>query len=445
MMKKKIAFISEHASPLAILGGIDSGGQNVYVAELAKQLAKRGYEIDIFTRKDHKRLPKMVQLFPGVRVIHVKAGPPIPMPKEKLLDYMDEFRQDMINFMDQQQLVYQLVHANFWMSAMVGLAIKMDYGIPLVVTFHALGKVRRHYLKQQDNFPDERLMIEENIARHADCIIAECPQDKHDLMTLYGADTKRIVIVPCGFNPKEFYPIAQQQARKRLKLKDDEKIILQLGRMVPRKGIDNVIRALKYIKNDFKVRLVVVGGDGDEAHFLASPELQRLKKIAQALGKDAHVDFVGPKKRKELKYYYNAADVFVSTPWYEPFGITPLEAMACGTPVIGSNVGGIKYSVCDGVTGYLVEPKKPKALAQKLHQLFSTNDQKMGVHAVERVNTLFTWEKISYSIEQVYERYIQANRLLDDVQLKQLLPEAQHQLKYNRLTIHQLREQHHAS
>ena len=428
-MNKKIALISEHASPLAVLGGIDSGGQNVYVTELAKELAKQGYDIDIFTRKDEATLARVVPIFPGVRVIHVNAGPSRPIPKEKLLGYMDDFLSDMIAFMRKERIIYRLIHAHFWMSALVGLQLKKWYNIPLVVTFHALGKVRRFHLGQQDNFPDERLEIEEEIARGADCIIAECPQDQDDLVNLYGAHPSNIAIVPCGFSPTEFYPIPKEDARKHLKLPTNDRIILQLGRMVPRKGIDNVIKSLKYIK-DMCVRLIVVGGEGDKNQFLASAEYKRLKHMAVQYGGAAVIEFVGPKKREELKYYYNAADVFISTPWYEPFGITPLEAMACGTPVIGANVGGIKYSVLNGITGYLVEPKQPLQLAKAIERLFEGDAQQMGLNAIDRVNRIFTWRKVSITMSKVYEMFIpEANKQLNSHEWIQTKPYADGRIK----------------
>jgi len=457
-MNRKVAFISEHASPLAVLGGTDSGGQNVYVTELARQLAKQGYEVDIFTRRDHMKLHRVVTIFPGVRVIHIVAGPARVIPKEELLMYMDDFRRDMMDFIAQENIAYQLIHANFWMSAMVGLALKVRYKIPLVVTFHALGKVRRYHLQQKDNFPDERLIIEEEIAHKADCIVAECPQDERDLITLYGADSRNIVVVPCGFSPIEFYPIEKYAARRRLGLPANEKIVLQLGRIVQRKGIDNVINALKYVKRNLKIRLLVVGGDGENEQYLKSPELIRLKRLALQVGKGVAIDFVGPKKREELKFYYNAADVFVSTPWYEPFGITPLEAMACGTPVIGSNVGGIKYSVVDGVTGCLVEPRRPKELAEKLNQVLTIDKLEMGKKGIERVNNLFTWEKVSRAIEGIYDALIEVNEVLlegdnaiekikNRYREKKVLDfsRSDNKLGYTVLGTHHLTKQHHAS
>ncbi|WP_207512639.1 glycosyltransferase family 4 protein [Longitalea luteola] len=409
---KRVAFISEHASPLATLGGIDNGGQNVYVAELSLELARKGYHIDIYTRRDNTAVPEVVEWKPGVRVVHITAGPPEFVPKEQLLQYMQEFTFQMLFFMSRQELYYEIIHAHFFMSALVASNIKKTTGIPYVVTFHALGLVRQLHQKQQDGFPPERTIIEKHIIDDANLIVAECPQDKEDLLDHYYADPDRIVIVPCGFNPKEFYPIDKEEAREYLRLPKKDKIILQLGRMVPRKGVDNVIRALGEVnRHNSKIKLLVVGGESDSPDPASTPEIGRLQEVARESGVSDQVTFTGRKGRSLLKYYYAAADVFISTPWYEPFGITPLEAMACGTPVIGSNVGGIKYSVVDEHTGFLVPPREPTALAAKINLLLSDADlhRTMCKNAIKHVRHSFTWNKIAASMHQVY------NQVLTDV------------------------------
>jgi phosphoheptose isomerase len=410
--KKKVAFISEHASPLASLGGVDSGGQNVYVAELARNLITLGYKVDIYTRWDNSNLPQIIDWIPGVRVIHMKAGPVEIMEKEKLLPFIPEFTSNMLSFIAKESEDYGLVHANFFMSAMVAIEIKRAYNVPFVVTFHALGMIRKIHQGHEDKFPAERIDIEKQIVREADFIIAECPQDREDLIKYYDAPADRITLIPCGFNPNEFYPLDKLLARLVLNLDQSEFIILQLGRLVPRKGVDNVIRAIGKIKRTAaSVRLVVVGGESDRFDAENNPEIARLRSIAEAEGVSEMVTFAGRKNRDVLKYYYASADLFVTTPWYEPFGITPLEAMACGTPVIGSNVGGIKYSVEDGRTGFLVPPNDPDALALKVFELM--NDQvllkKIKKHAITRVNTLFTWQKISETLAGLYDRILLSN------------------------------------
>jgi len=411
-MKRKIALISEHASPLAALGGVDSGGQNVYVGELAKQLGLLGYEVDVFTRWDDGRLPQVVQWTSGVRVVHIKAGPIEFIRKEDLLPYMAEFTENMLAFSREQGDPYKLIHANFWMSALVAADIKKRVGIPFVVTFHALGKVRLLHQGEADQFPAARLEIEKRVVEEADRIIAECPQDQDDLIQHYGADPNNITIIPCGVNIQEFYPIDRLLSRMVLNLSPKERIILQLGRMVPRKGVETVIEAVAMLnqKHRTPARLLIVGGESDDPDPEKTPEIGRLTKLAHDLGIKRKVTFVGRKGRDTLKYYYSAADVFVSTPWYEPFGMTPLESMACGTPVIGSNVGGIKYSVVDGKTGYLVTPKMARELSDKLHELFSNRKlaNYFRQNAVHRVNTNFTWSKIANSVSNLYEEVISA-------------------------------------
>lgn len=409
-MRKRIAFISEHASPLATLGGVDAGGQNVYVAELARYLSKLGFQVDVFTRRESASIASVVHWMPDVRVVHVTAGPTDIIPKESLLPYMTAFRKNMMRFMEEEDIRYDLIHANFWMSALVAMEIKEIMDIPYVITFHALGHVRRIYQKTADKFPPERLLIEEEAAKRADKVLAECPQDREDLINYYNVDPSRITIVPCGFCPDEFYPVGRAVSRTLLGLNQRERIILQLGRMVPRKGVDNVIRSMRFLKDaSFPVRLLIVGGEQDIPDPVSCPEIARLQHIAEEEGVGNQVTFAGRKNRDVLKYYYAAADVFVTTPWYEPFGITPLESMACGTPVIGANVGGIKYSVVDGQTGYLVPPNEPLVLAEKVKQLLDDARllRRMQLNAMRRVNNLFTWSRVSQAVAALYESVLE--------------------------------------
>jgi D-inositol-3-phosphate glycosyltransferase len=403
---RNIALISEHASPIASLGSVDSGGQNVYVAQLGKQLGRLGYMVDIFTRRDNAQLPQVVNWRPGVRIVHVPAGPAHYIPKESMLPYMEQFGRFMIRFARRQKIPYDLVHANFFMSGMVAQQVKHTLGVPFVMTFHALGRVRRLNQKQADAFPDVRFAIEERLMREADRIIAECPQDKADMEQHYGAPSERIDVVPCGFDPDEFRPVTPD-ARQQLGIGRDEFIVLQLGRMVPRKGVDNVIRAVALLHTEYGLpaHLLIVGGNGEQPDPVATPELGRLMALARELGIEKFVTFTGQRQREQLRYYYSAADVFVTTPWYEPFGITPLEAMACGTPVVGTAVGGIKTTVVDGETGYLVQPNDPAGLAERLAWLHRHPQlgQRLGWYGMRRAYQHFTWRNVVANIARVYE------------------------------------------
>jgi D-inositol-3-phosphate glycosyltransferase len=404
---KRIAMISEHASPLAMLGGVDAGGQNVYVGQLARHLASIGYEVDVVTRRDSPLLPETAEWVRGVRIVHVPAGPPEFVRKEDLLPHMEEFTANVLRLVRRQRGGYALAHANFWMSGLVAADVKQATGLPFVVTFHALGRVRRAFQRAADEFPDSRFAIEDRIVAEADQIIAECPQEEEDLIRYYNADPARITIVPGGFDPTEFWPISKALARVSLGLDPDEPVILQLGRLVPRKGVDTVVRGFARLRHDYGVnaRLLIVGGDSNDPDPSVTPEIGRLRDVARDEGVEDAVVFVGRRGREVLKYYYSAADVFVTTPWYEPFGITPLEAMACGTLVVGANVGGIKFTVRDGETGYLVPPDDPAAIAERIAHLYR-HPRLMNVfrrQAIKRANDLFTWEHVANGVATVYE------------------------------------------
>lgn len=414
-MSRYIAMISEHASPLSCLGGVDSGGQNVYVAQVAKHLAAFGYQVDVFTRRDDARLSEITVCQPGVRVIQISAGSPRFMPKEELLPLMEEFGRQVMRFSDRRGIEYDLAHAHFWMSGLVAAELKRLRGLPFVMTFHALGRVRQRHQGDADRFPKERIAIEQRLMAQADRILAECPQDEEDQVRLYGASRAKIRLVPCGFDKDELWPVDKARARRHLRLDTREPIVLHVGRMVPRKGVDNVVRGFARLVRDhaFAARLVIVGGESDGPDPLRTPEIGRLCEIAAEENVADRVVFAGRKARQDLKYYYSAADVFVTTPWYEPFGITPLEAMACGTPVIGANVGGIKYSVRDGQTGFLVPPNDADALGERLAYLLKRPQlqRRLSQQAVDRVQRLFTWRRVSAQIAAVYEEILDTNRL----------------------------------
>ena len=403
---RRIAIISEHASPLAAPGSIDCGGQNVYVASLARELALAGYLVDVFTRRDAFGQKQVVQWVDKIRVIHVPAGPAHYVAKEQMLPYMETFARFVTRFTRRQAQLYDIVHANFFMSGMVAQRLKETLGIPFVITFHALGHVRRIAQGAADTFPPLRLQIELDLMRSADRIIAECPQDKLDMERLYGAPSERIDVAPCGFDPQELWPVPEKIARVRLGLAIDKFIVLQLGRMVPRKGVDTVIQgvALLRSRHGIHAELLVVGGEEQRRNGRESPELIRLRSIAAELGVGAHVGFTGRKDRSELRYYYSAANVFVTTPWYEPFGITPVEAMACARPVIGAEVGGIKSTVVDGESGFLVPSRDPRALAERLAVLHNNPAlaQSMGDEGLRRAYQHYTWRTVARKAASIY-------------------------------------------
>ncbi|GBH27401.1 transferase [Burkholderia vietnamiensis] len=398
--------ISEHASPLGVIGGVDAGGQNIYVANVAKQLAERGLDVDVYTRCDNAHLPEVVQIGPRMRVIHVPAGPPPDVPKERLRPYMGAFADYMIAGMRREPDPVDGMHANFFMSGEAGLRVKRRLGLPLVPTFHALGRVRRLHQGAADGFPDARFKIEDTLARRSDRLIAECPQDALDLTTHYRADAARIEIVPCGFDAQEFRPVPRADARAQLGWQQDAFVVLQLGRLVPRKGIDNVIDALARMPRDPQrpTHLYIVGGSQATPDPARDPELARLMAPAHDNGIADRVTFVGRRDRAALHLYSSAADGVVTTPWYEPFGITPVEAMACAAAVVGSDAGGIRTTVDDGGTGYLVPPRDPAALAARLLQLRAQPDlcAALGRAGYLRAHRFYTWRGVADRLVDVY-------------------------------------------
>ena len=404
----RIAMISEHASPLAVIGGVDSGGQNVYVAHMARCLVELGHEVDVFTRRDDRALAPVVALAPRLRVVHVPAGPEAFVPKEQLLAHMPEFARFCTHWM-RAAARYDVVHANFFMSGFVGLRLQEAFDLPLVTTFHALGLVRREHQGAADAFPPARIGIERLLAAHSDRVVAECPQDREDLQRLYDADPARIAMVPCGFDALEFAPRPRAEARATLGIPADEFMVLQLGRMVPRKGVETVVRAMAEPGCE-GMRLRVVGGDSAPADPVRTPEIGRLMAVARECGVADRVIFEGNQPRTGLQDWYAAADVFVTTPWYEPFGITPLEAMACARPVVGSAVGGVRYTVLPGETGLLVPPKNPRALARALASLRAepARATAMGEAGLRRVRAEFTWERVAASLAEVFDDAIAA-------------------------------------
>lgn len=424
-MPRRIALISEHASPLAGAGSVDAGGQNIYVAQVARCLGAAGSEVTVFTRRDQLGLPASVRMCKGVRVVHVDAGPRRFVPKEMLLGHMPAFTRGVTDELARMGGC-DVVHANFFMSGLVAQYVKEKLGIPYVVTFHALGLVRRAHQGTTDAFPDSRIEIEHMLVKEADLLIAECPQDEFDLRQLYGADASKIRMVPCGFDAREFSPMERRQARAALGLGDEDFIVLQLGRMVPRKGIDNVIRSLAHLPDSTRAqaRLMVVGGESPDGAALCSDEFLRLQDVARQCGVLERVTFTGHRGRHELRTHYAAADVFVTTPWYEPFGITPLEAMACGIPVVASAVGGLAHTVVDGATGYLVPPHDPQTLASRLQRLRDHPGlaQAMGRSGLNRVRAQFTWEQVSRSLLSAYAEVLPRAQGLETAAVDRFFP-----------------------
>lgn len=408
----RVAFLSEHASPLALRGSQDAGGQNVYVDEVSRNLGRLGYAVDIFTRRDDPRLPEVVDWAPGVRIVNLRAGPPRFFLKDYLWSFMPEFRDSLLRFVADDGARYNLIHGNFWMSGSIAIDLRHRLGIPAVQIFHAMGQTKRRHQGGADQSPRDRLRVEREVIQEADCLIAQCPSERAELVDDYGADPAKVVVIPSGVNIETFRPVGRDEARRRIGLETDVPVIVYVGRMLPRKDIRNIVRAVALLNGQSPAPLLLlVGGETVAPDPATTPEIGELWRLASELGIADRVRFTGKRQADELCDYYSAGDVVVTTPWYEPFGLTPLEAMACGRPVIGSAVGGITFTIADGVTGFLVPPRDPDALADRLRQLLddSTRRNRMGGAARARVECEFTWPEVAARTADVY-RVLLSNR-----------------------------------
>ncbi|MGW5751468.1 glycosyltransferase [Nocardia rhamnosiphila] len=389
----KIAMVSEHASPLAALGGVDAGGQNVHVAELAAGMSRRGHDVTVYTRREDAAAPTTVRTGQGYRVTRVPAGPPEVLPKDELLPFMDEFGEFLRQ--DWQREAPDVAHAHFWMSGLATLAAAPALGIPVLQTFHALGVVKRRHQGAADTSPPARVGLEQGIADRADRVIATCTDEVFELVRM-GLPRTRTSVIPCGVDLDRFTPdgpCAAGSARHR---------IVSVGRLVPRKGFDIAIAAVARLRD---TELVLVGGP-DDGRLADDPEAQRLSALAGELGVADRVHLLGQVPRTEMAPLLRSADVAVCTPWYEPFGITPLEAMACGVPVVAAAVGGLTDTVVDGVTGRLVTPRDTGELADAVGGLLNAPQTRanFGRAGRERVRARYSWERITAETLRAYRR-----------------------------------------
>jgi glycosyltransferase involved in cell wall biosynthesis len=413
-MTRRVAMISEHASPLALLGGVDAGGQNVYVDAVSRHLGCHGYAADVFTVWNDREQPEITHLTDTVRVINVAVSEQ-PQHKDALWPLMPAFRDGINSFATRSSETYDLIHGNFWMSGWVAAELQDAWSVPAIEIFHATGITKRREQGDADTSPGDRVAVECDIVRRVEHMIAQCPAERDELLDDYGADPARISLIPSAVDIERYRPIPQGAARASLGLDPDAEVLVYVGRVIPRKDIRNVVRALAKLGELRRARgdsslpaLLIVGGETAEPDVRATPEIGVLQDLANELGVGDQVRFMGRHQPAELYRWYSAADVAVTTPWYEPFGLTPLEAMACGTPVIGAAVGGIAFTIADGETGFLVPPRDPVALASRLDTLLSDPEmrQRMGAAGVARVVHFFSWSRVGAETAALYDRVL---------------------------------------
>lgn len=396
----KVAMVSEHASPLAVLGGVDAGGQNVHVESLSRGLAELGAQVVVHTRREDPAPPERVELAPAVTVHHVDAGPPRSIPKDRLLPHMDAFAAGLTRAWRAERP--DVVHAHFWMSGRAALAAAAPLGIPVVQTFHALGVVKRRHQGGSDTSPPERQAAERAIVRRAEHIVATSTDEAFELRRL-GADPHRVSIVPCGVDLALFQPGGPVAART-----PGLHRLVVVSRLVERKGIDDVVTALASLP---AAELVVAGGP-PASEVGRDPEARRLLRLGEELGVADRVELRGQVSRRELPLLLRSADAVVCVPWYEPFGIVPLEAMACGVPVVVSAVGGLVDTVVDGLTGVHVLPRRPEVLARALADLLAdeARRRRLGAAGARRSRERYGWPRVARATLECYRTLLASRR-----------------------------------
>jgi D-inositol-3-phosphate glycosyltransferase len=409
-MSLRVAVLSVHTCPLAALGGKETGGMNVYVRELGRELGRMGVALDVFTRSQNPAIPRVVELAEGARVIHLPAGPEAPLPRERVYEHIDEFVERVEAWRLTRGLDYDLVHAHYWLSGLAALALRERWDVPVLQMFHTLGRLKNDVARSEavrgrtgvELEPEVRIAEEAQIVAAADRIVAASEDERTHLVRQYAARPSRVVVIPCGVDTALFRPGTAGEARAELGL-GAEPVLLYVGRLAPIKGLETLLAAVAALADeDRPVRLLVVGGDADE-----SPDGHetRLRQLATDLGLGERVTFLGPQPQPALRTYYVAADAAVLPSYYESFGMVALEAMACGTPVIASRVGGLATTVRDGITGFLVPEGDVNALARRIADL--TGDEalrtRLGLEGV-RWAARHRWACIAEAVCREYAR-----------------------------------------
>jgi len=395
---------------------------NVYVRDLVRQLGHEGIHVDVFTRSQDEHVPHVLhELGYGNRVVHVPAGPETPLSRADLPVYLPDFVQGIRRFAREKMLSYDLLHSHYWLSGLAGLDLKREWNIPLVHMFHTLGEMKNRVAQHPSEQEGEsRLRGERRLIAEADRIVAATQAEETQLQFLYHADERKITIIPPGVDTGRFYPIPRDEARAVIGVPAGDRMVLFVGRIEPLKGLETLLRAMALLHGQGILQqclcyLVIIGGDpeprpetrpdagSDTRAEDMTAEMARLQRLSQELGLAEVVIFLGKRDQDSLPYYYSSAEVVVMPSHYESFGMVALEAMACGVPVVASQVGGLAFLVQDGVTGFHVPDGDPRALADALLRLITDPGlrQRMGEQAVAYAQD-FDWEKIARQIQELY-------------------------------------------
>lgn len=410
-MIRRIAMLSVHTCPLATLGGKETGGMNVYVRDLSRELGCRGIAVDCFTRSQNPDIPRVsTKLGPNGRVIHVPAGPQAPYDKYRIADHLPEFADGVLAFARREGLHYDVIHSHYWLSGLAARHLRRAWGAPIVQMFHTLGQMKNTVAAgPQEYEPERRIEAEAEVMAFADRLVAATPLERAQMVWLYGADARKISVVPCGVDLALFHPIPQEEAKRVLGLPLDRCVILFVGRIEPLKGIDTLLRAIARIAPEMPcwqeaLSVIIIGGAPGAGIEQVNAEMARLERLRVELGIEELVTFLGAKDQDTLVYYYSAAEMVVVPSHYESFGMVALEAMACGTPVVASKVGGLAYNVQEGQTGFLVPNGDDDALADKMRLLLRDQElrRKMGRQATHWASR-FGWPAIADQIVDIFQ------------------------------------------
>jgi D-inositol-3-phosphate glycosyltransferase len=405
-----IAMLSYHTCPLATLGGKHTGGMNVYVQELTRHLGSLGIHVDVFTRSQDEHVPHVLHdLGYGNRVVHITAGPESPTLKNDLPLYLPEFADGILKFSESKGIRYDLIHSHYWMSGVAAEILKNRWDVPVIQMFHTLGVMKNRIARSESEKESPfRIETEKRIVAFANRIVIATPAEKEQLISNYEADEKKLVIIPPGVDTTRFYPIPEDEARAVIGVPSGNCMILFVGRIEPLKGIETLLRAIALMLQTEEIAecnyyLAIIGGEPDGNADDMNSEMTRLQKLSRELGIHDTVIFLGKQSQETLPYYYSAAQVVVVPSLYESFGMVALEAMACGVPVIASQVGGLPYLVQDGKTGYVIPDGNPEILKQRLMQLIEApalRDEMCG-QAVEYARS-YDWSLIAKKVADLY-------------------------------------------
>ncbi|BAU63158.1 glycosyl transferase group 1 [Stanieria sp. NIES-3757] len=398
-----IALISVHGDPAIDIGKEEAGGQNVYVREVGEALARQGWHVDMFTRRSDAQQATIVEHIPNCRTIRLTAGPTEFVPRQELFEYLPEFVEAFFRFQHQTRTIYPLIHTNYWLSAWVGMEIKKRQLVKQIHTYHSLGAVKYKSINTIPLIASTRLNVEKECLETADMIVATSPQEKQHMRSLVS-EQGNINIIPCGTDIKRFGSISSGEGRAKLGIDPQSKVILYVGRFDHRKGIETLVRAVgrHEVREHQNLKLIIVGGSTPGQS--DGRERERIEGIVKELGIEEITLFAGRVEHTELCDYYAAADVCVVPSHYEPFGLVAIEAMASGTPVIASDVGGLKFTVLDEVTGLLAPPQDEAAFARAIDVILSDKQwrNQLGKNARQRVESKFSWDGVARQLDNLY-------------------------------------------